>query len=95
MQLAQFIKDNRKISQFYTPFSGTYLLKSPTDLFDLQASFVGYFPPDLFVLAKVNPSEVAGWLNKDVWSWFNASHDNILAQLESASKGIGSGALFS
>jgi hypothetical protein len=90
MQLAQFIKDNRKIGQFYTPFSGTYILKSYTDLFNLQASFVAYFPPATFVLSKVNPPEVAGWLSKEVWDWLNAPHDNILAQLENANKGIGS-----
>ncbi len=90
LQLAQFIKDNRKISQFYTPFAGTYIIKSYLGLIDLQSSFVALFPPALFVLSKVNPAEVSGWLTKEVWDWLNAPHDNILAQLEHVNKGIGS-----
>jgi hypothetical protein len=89
VQLAQIIKDNRKISQYYTPFAGTYLLKSHLDLLALQESFVALFPPSLFVLTKVNPQDASGWLSQDVWEWWNKKEENFLAFLQGLEKGIG------
>ena len=72
-QLFAFIKDNRNVIQYYTPFAGTYFLKSSETLYDLQQTFYGFFEKANFVIIEVEPSKTGGYLPNNVWSWFNSS----------------------
>lgn len=70
-QLLAFIKDNRKIYQFYCPYSGTYFLKSTEDLNSLQGSFMGFFDQSNFVISKIEPSQTGGYMQAAAWSWLS------------------------
>jgi hypothetical protein len=71
-QLLAFIRDNRKIFQYYCPYSGSYFLKSPEDLVSLQSSFTAFFETSSFVVSKIEPTQTGGFLPPAVWSWLTA-----------------------
>lgn len=75
-QLETFIKDNRKIYQWYTPFAGTYILKSEDTLASLAASFRGSFDGAPFLISNVLPSWVGGAQSPTIWTWFNGGGFN-------------------
>ncbi|MEQ8312195.1 MAG: hypothetical protein RIA72_16030 [Sphingopyxis sp.] len=70
-QLATFIKDNRKVTQWYSPFLGTYVLKSVEPLSSLAESFRGAFDGAPFILTQAFPSHMGGAQTDLVWNWIN------------------------
>jgi hypothetical protein len=72
-QLLAFIRDNRKVAQWYSPYLGTYLLKSGEPLFSLQETLSGIFDEDLFVIAPINAGWIGGRLPLNMWPWINGT----------------------
>lgn len=70
-QLAIFIKDSKKIFQFYSPFTGTYVIKSLDSLQSLAASFREVFEGAPFILTLANPAAMGGAQSQLVWNWVN------------------------
>ena len=72
-QLLGFIRDNRKIFQWYSPFAGTYILKSADTAYSLSESFRTQFEGDLFIVSAINPPAVGGALPIEVWNWMTVN----------------------
>jgi hypothetical protein len=68
-QLLQFIKDNRKVSQYYQPFLGTYILKSTESLFSLSESFKGLFDGFPFMIVSFAAWASGGQMPPEIWTW--------------------------
>jgi len=49
-QLLQYIQDSRSISGWFSPFPGTYILKSTEELATLQRQFSGSSRENTFLL---------------------------------------------
>ncbi|WP_306090064.1 hypothetical protein [Qipengyuania flava] len=77
-QLLSFIKDNRKVYQFFSPYAGTYILKSVEGIRSMQDSFEGFFEGTHFVIAKLQVFETGGLLVQDAWDWMAAGQNPTL-----------------
>ncbi|MBB3032977.1 hypothetical protein [Alteriqipengyuania lutimaris] len=77
-QLLSYIKDNRKVYQFYSPYAGTYILKSTDDTASLQDSFKGFFEGSHFIITKLHVFETGGFLNQEAWNWMAAGQNPFL-----------------
>ena len=77
-QLLSYIKDNRKVYQFYSPYAGTYVLKSKDDTASLQDSFKGFFEGSHFIITKLQVFETGGFLNPEAWNWMAAGQNPFL-----------------
>lgn len=75
MQLLGWIKETPRIQQWYSPFLGTYFLKSNETLNSLTELFQTAFDGGQFVISAVHPQLVSGGLSGDVWSWVNADQN--------------------
>ena len=71
VQLSTFVKENRKITQWFQPFIGTYILKSQELPVSLTESFRGLFDGAPFIISLINPYGVGGAQEQYVWDWFN------------------------
>lgn len=71
-QLLTFIRESRKIFQYYQPFMGTYILKSDEPLLTLVESFRGQFDGAPFILSYTVPSMVGGAQETVIWQWLNS-----------------------
>jgi hypothetical protein len=85
-QLATIIKDNRKIYQWYSPFSGTYVLKSTELLQSLAESFRGVFDGAPFILTLSYPMNMGGAQADMVWAWINGHNFSAADQVTLNSK---------
>ena len=73
-QLFHFIKDNRKIFQWHSPFLGTFMLKSPETRDSITEMFRGMFAGSPYIVSTVFPHmQVGGALQPEIWTWFNTS----------------------
>jgi hypothetical protein len=72
-QLLGFIRENRRIFQWYSPFAGTYVLKSSDTTQSLAESFRTQFEGDLFILSTIDMPRVGGALPIEVWTWMAAT----------------------
>ncbi len=79
-QLLAAIKDNRKIYQWYSPFIGTYILKSYEPLTSLAESFRGLFEGAPFILSVIYPAMTGGAQSDEVWNWLNTGNLPTLEQ---------------
>lgn len=70
-QLATFVKESRKVFQWYSPFMGTYVLKSEEPLTSLTESFRGFFDGAPFLLTACYPTFTGGAQPPNVWEWLN------------------------
>lgn len=70
-QLAIFIKDSKKIFQYYLPFTGTYVIKSYENLQSLAESFREAFSGAPFILTQAYPTNMGGAQSEIVWAWIN------------------------
>jgi len=70
-QLLQYVKDSRSISSWYSPFMGTYLLKSELSAWQLSEQFRGVFAGAAFMVAQVWPGATGGAFSNEVWQWLN------------------------
>lgn len=73
-QLAIFVKENRKVFQWYSPFVGTYIIKSTEPLTTLTESFRGFFDGAPFLLTYCYPSLTGGAQPSNVWDWLNTGN---------------------
>jgi hypothetical protein len=71
-QLFAFVKENKKLDQYYTPFAGCYILKSSFAMNELQRSFASFFEGSQFVISPIEPSQTGGALPKEIWLWVNS-----------------------
>jgi len=70
-QVTNYLEVNRYVSGFYSPFPGTFLLKSAEPLLSLTDSFRGLFEDQPYTLVEFVPSNVNGTLPSDIWQWLN------------------------
>ncbi len=70
-QLAIFIKDSKKIFQYYLPFTGTYVIKSVETLQSLAESFREVFEGAPFIVTMAYPTAMGGAQSELVWTWIN------------------------
>ena len=70
-QLLAFIKEARRIQSWYSPFIGTYLLKSEDSISAMNQMFSGIFNGELHTIALVFPTHIGGSLPPAVWNWIN------------------------
>lgn len=70
--LLNFIRENRKVLQYYQPFMGTYIIKSDETLLTLVESFGGQFDGAPFLLSYTSPSLVGGAQEPVIWQWINS-----------------------
>ena len=77
-QLLSYIKDNRKVYQFYSPYAGTYVIKSFDTTKSLQDSFEGFFEGSHFIIAKLDVFETGGFLIQEAWNWMAAGQNPTL-----------------
>lgn len=82
-QLAVFIRLSREIEGWYSPFLGTYMLKSNENLLALLKSFGEIFGNASFILVAANSAQVTGSLPSSVWAWFSEGNAGTLAALAS------------
>ena len=77
-QLFAYVKDNKNIFQYYTPFAGCYVLKSNEPLSVLQQSFSGLFEGSQFLIVKIEPFQSTGALPAEIWPWLNSGFNPFL-----------------
>lgn len=70
-QLSVFIRDNRKVLEWYPPFAGTYYLKSHESAAGLNDSFSQIFGDTSYTIAPVVPSVMQGALPPSIWLWLS------------------------
>jgi hypothetical protein len=70
-QLLAFIRDNRKIAQYYQPWMGTYIIKSQEDLVSLLSSFNLLFHGSSYILSRIFTTQMGGMLTPEIWNWIN------------------------
>ena len=72
-QLLGWIKESHKVYQWYSPFIGTYVLKSGENIAVLSEFFRTAFDGAPFLLTHANPAFVSGAQTPEVWTWINAN----------------------
>jgi len=70
-QLLTFIQESRKVSQYYAPFVGAYVIKSEASIHDLQEAFAGIFDQTLFMIVEMEQGAVGGRLPINMWPFVN------------------------
>jgi hypothetical protein len=70
-QIQIFVSQNRDIESWYMPFMGTYILKSPRGLHQLNAQFAQLFGGNMYLLTYADSSFATGSLPEGIWKWFN------------------------
>lgn len=72
-QLLTFITEGKRIETWYSPFVGTYFLKSNDNISGLTQMFAGVFSGELHTIAQVFPSHMGGSLPPAIWLWLNGT----------------------
>lgn len=70
-QVTNYLQVNRYVAGSYSPFAGTFLLKSNETLLPLTESFRGLFEDQPFTLVEFLPSNVNGTLPAEIWQWLH------------------------
>lgn len=70
-QVDGFVRANRYVDGWYSPFPGTYCLKSSHILLTLTESFRPMFAETAFILTFVPPQCQGGALPPPIWNWIN------------------------
>lgn len=68
-QLLAFISEARRVEGWYSPFVGTYYIKSSDNIIALTQMFNGVFAGELHSISQVFPSHMGGSLPPSVWQW--------------------------
>lgn len=71
VQLLGYIQSSRHIHQWYTPFLGTYIIKSDENLLALTEKLRTQFDGSFFLLTLFHPSFIGGSMPAEVWAWIN------------------------
>lgn len=71
-QLLGFIKESKNIFQWYSPFIGTYIIKSHGTIQTLQEVFSPIFDGDQYIISQVFHSHMNGVLPPTIWEWLQA-----------------------
>lgn len=70
-QIQIFVSQNRDIESWYMPFMGTYIIKSPKSLDQLNAQFAQFFGGNMYLLLYTDSGLTTGSLPQGIWNWFN------------------------
>jgi hypothetical protein len=70
-QLLAYIRDSRKIVQYYQPWLGTYVIKSYEALASLTEGFGGIFDTSPYFIAVIESTQTGGRLDPIIWQWIN------------------------
>jgi hypothetical protein len=73
-QLLGWIKESQNIKQWYSPFLGTYVLRSDQPLTTLVQGFTAAFDGDSFLISQISPSFTGGSLPPEIWNWINTGN---------------------
>lgn len=68
--LEQYIKDSVDILAFWNHVPLMYIVKSRLSSAELTQKLYPFFQGRLFIVAEMNPENVAGWLPPAAWEWF-------------------------
>ncbi|MBB5730912.1 hypothetical protein [Sphingomonas prati] len=80
-QLEIFIRNAKGISEWHSPFSGTYFIKSNQDQNELNEYLSAVFASSQYVLSKVEPGASSGLLPESIWLWLNRGVRSVLESL--------------
>lgn len=81
-QLLHFIKEGRRIESWYSPFAGTYVLKSTDTIAGMSQMFKGVFETEFHTISQVFPTLMQGSLPPAIWQWIGSTLPiSALAQL--------------
>ena len=72
-QIQAIVRNNRFVSQWYFPFTGTCIFKSESELSVLAPSFRELFNHMPFFLSEVFPPSMGGSQDQYVWDWLNTN----------------------
>jgi hypothetical protein len=70
-QILNHLQVNKYVSGFYSPFPGTYLLKSPQTIDVLNNSFLGLFESAPYTIMMISGATAQGSLPQEIWAWVN------------------------
>ena len=73
-QIHAYVTDCRKITQYYQPWLGTYVLRSFEEMPSLLTGFNGLFHGTSYILAQVQPLQMNGLLDPSIWNWINTGN---------------------
>ncbi|MDG2532087.1 hypothetical protein P6144_00355 [Sphingomonas sp. HITSZ_GF] len=73
-QLLTLIKESRRVLGWYSPFLGTYVLKSTEMTGPLSEMFRGLFDGSPFLLTHAIPTQMGGSLDPIIWNWINTGN---------------------
>jgi hypothetical protein len=86
-QLHSFVVNNKHLASWYTPFAGTYLLKSDLPVPTIAEMFRPTFNGAEFIISFIQPTLSGGGLSPEGWNWLNgAPMPNVLQSLLQARK---------
>jgi hypothetical protein len=69
-QLLSFVKNNKYISEWSSPFDGCLIIVTPLDYKEIAKIFLEFFPPDVMcVISEIASAGIAGRMPDKVWSW--------------------------
>jgi hypothetical protein len=70
-QIQNHLTVNKYVDEYYSPFAGTFLIKSGQDFKVLSGSLKGFFEASTYILSQIHPPHTEGVLAPEVWTWLN------------------------